>query len=81
MNYETQLGTITSIERRNNSTNGNPAYEISYEYPLGSGSVISRRTQSDAACSYEVGNPDRRVGRKVLFHLTRAGRIAYMSTP
>ena len=65
--------TISEITRLENSTNGNPRYEISFE------GLPSRRTGTDAAVGYAVENHrvgDRVVvtldGRKTIVDLERA---------
>lgn len=44
--------TISRLERKNNSVNGNPAYEVHFT------DGASARTQSDAMVSYEIPNPE-----------------------
>lgn len=64
---------ITSIERLNCSTYGNPRFKIGLD-----GETCI--TSSDAAFCYEVENPGYRVGSNVRVLFTRAGRIANMET-
>lgn len=59
---------IDHLERLNNSVNGNPRYRVHFT------DGTSALTQSDAAVSYGIGNPEFR-GVPVEFKLSRAGRI------
>ena len=68
-------GEITSIERLNNSVNGNPRYTITVSTD---GGLVELITSSDISDAYEVGNPGYRVGSEVTFDLTDAGRIRTM---
>jgi len=61
-------GRIAKLDRLNNSTNGNPTWRIT----LDGGEVL--RTQSDAAVSYGLSNPEYR-DALVRFDLTKAGRV------
>lgn len=66
------LKTIRDIRLGNLSVNGNPSWYVTFT----DGSEA--RTSSDAAVSYEIGNPEMCVGSRVAVTYTRAGRIAYM---
>ena len=64
---------IESLERLNNSVNGNPRYRVRFT----DGTVAD--TQSDASLNYGISNPEYRdVPLRVTF--TRAGRISH-ATP
>jgi len=64
---------IESLERLNNSVNGNPRYRVHFT----DGTVAD--TQSDASLNCGISNPEfRDVPLRVTF--TRAGRISY-ATP
>ncbi len=63
---------IASIERRNNSVNGNPNYHLTFT------DGTDARTMSDSMCSYAIGNPDMREGALVVVTFTAAGRIRTM---
>lgn len=69
--YKVMTGlVIESLERRNNSVNGNPRWRVTFT----SGLVAD--TMSDAMVSYELNNPEfRDTPLEVSF--TRAGNIAY----
>lgn len=69
---------IVYIERENASVNGNPRYSIAWDDCLSwCGEAL---TQSDAAISYDIGNPGFRAGDWVRLQFTRAGRISHMVT-
>jgi hypothetical protein len=76
-NQKSEVGTILTISRLNLSVNGNPRFAITYQAE--DGTIHHRITTSDASCSYEIGNPGRRVDSRVRFYLTRAGRISYVT--
>ena len=63
---------LFSVTRLNNSTNGNPRYELHT-------SDGNYRTQSDAACAYDVANIVRTIPHgetiPVTLHTTPAGRV------
>jgi hypothetical protein len=64
---------IESLERLNNSVNGNPRYRVHFT----DGTVAD--TQSDASLNYGITNPEYRdVPLRVTF--TRAGKISH-ATP
>ena len=63
---------IASIERRNNSVNGNPNYHLTFT------DGTDARTMSDASCSYAIGNPGMREGSLVAVTFTATGRIRTM---
>ena len=65
---------IWSIERLNNSVNGNPRYRIAFE----DDAVRGFRTSSDHGFCYAIGNPDLREGSLVRVQFTRAGLISDM---
>jgi hypothetical protein len=69
---ETSTRIIHTIERLNNSMNGNPRYCIGFAD--GSEAV----TSSDASFCYAIGNPGMRAGCTVTMIFTRAGRISHM---
>ena len=72
--------TIESITRLNNSVNGNPRWAVTWDKSTDSvPNLVTRQTVSDASIGYEIGNPGYRAGSTVDLHLTRAGRIAYMT--
>lgn len=64
----TYVKTIDHLERLNNSANGNPTWLVHFT------DGTSARTQSDAAVSYELDNPEFR-DVPVEFKATAAGRI------
>lgn len=64
-------GEITGIKRLHNSVNGNPRYEVSIDWER----FI---TASDHAFCFEIGNLGMRVGDRVEYGLTRAGRLSGM---
>lgn len=66
----TEVHRIERLERLNNSTNGNPRYKVWFS---GGGWAV---TQSDAAISYEINNPEFR-DTDVEITFTRAGRISF----
>jgi len=67
---------IESIERLNNSVNGNPRFRF---YLSGNGEYGEEAfSMSDAAFCYAVGNPGMRAGDTVVIERTRAGRIRHM---
>lgn len=69
------LKRIYSIERLNNSVNGNPRYRIAFDDAAAS----PLTTSSDYGFCYAVGNPDMCEGCLVSVTLTAAGRISDMS--
>lgn len=70
-------GTIEAITRLPNSTNGNPRFRLAVAREDDDGVLEMFTTQSDASYGYEIGNPGHRVGDRVTFTLTKAGRISY----
>jgi len=65
---------LVSVERLNNSVNGNPNYKIILDDS--SGELIRTRSSSD--CSWCYGYSDSWIGKTITYHMTRAGRIDYM---
>lgn len=61
---------VSSLERLNNSVNGNPRYRVTFT------DGTSAVTQSDASFCYGITNPDMRGELEVTY--TRAGKIADM---
>jgi hypothetical protein len=62
------INTIESLERLNNSVNGNPRYRVHFV------DGTSMLTQSDASIGYAIGNPEYQdVPLEVI--ATKAGRI------
>lgn len=64
------IKTIAKLERRNSSTNGNPAFMVFFT------DGTSARTQTDAAFCYEIENPEYR-DAPIEFTFTPAGRIRW----
>ena len=75
MSYRIEL-----IERLGTSTNGNPRYRLALSEmtPDGPAPIFLANTQSDADCSYDVGNRGCRVGDVVDITFTKAGRVSTM---
>lgn len=72
---------ILSIERKNNSVNGNPKYEVYFEDP--EGNFGHATTMSDAGFCYGItNNMYRESDPQVMatLHFTRAGRISGFKT-
>lgn len=65
----TQTLTIDFMVRANSSTNGNPAWNVTFTNGL------TARTQSDAGISYALDNPEYRAV-PLIVEFTKAGRIA-----
>jgi hypothetical protein len=65
------FGILTGYKRLNNSVNGNPRFELYFEYEF------PRITQSDAGCCFENTLRLLKSGDRipVLFRTTRAGRV------
>ena len=70
------LALIEKIERATSSVNGNPAWILTL---VEDGETVTRRTSSDAAVGYEIGNPGYRAGCTVEVTTTKAGRITYLN--
>jgi hypothetical protein len=69
---DTIIKRIESIERLNNSVNGNPRFRFYFsdgEFAI---------SMSDAAFCYAVGNEGMREGCTVVIEHTRAGNIRHM---
>lgn len=69
---------IECIERLGTTTNGNPRYRLALT-PLPDAPVILATVQSDAAVSYDIGNPGYKVGDAVSVEFTKAGRVSRMT--
>jgi hypothetical protein len=72
MSDTSEIKRIATIERRTNSANGNPNFNITFT------DGTEARTMSDSACSYAIGNADMREGSLVVLNLTPSGRIRMM---
>lgn len=66
------IKTISRIRRLRSSTNGNPKFEIGFD------DATTAKTQTDSAFCYAVGNPDMRVGSRVVVRYSKSGTIAGM---
>lgn len=62
---------IHSLQRLNNSVNGNPRYRVTFT----DGGTAD--TQSDASINYGIGNPEYR-DVPVIVSLSKAGRITHV---
>jgi hypothetical protein len=72
---------ILSVERLNNSVNGNPRFDITFTDNDGEfvTNQWTHRTSSDSSCNYEVTNYANS-GERIDVWLTKAGRV-YMMRP
>lgn len=67
---------IETLERIQNSRNGNPRWGVFYRWADGDATWAT--TAADAAFNYEVGNPGLRVGNVVWLTFDGRGRITNM---